>query len=729
MFTLRLTETVMSNSAPLSFRIEGMDCAEEVSVLNRAVGPLVGGVENLAFDVLNARMTVQRPPDGVTADSVVAAVARTGMTARPWTDTPSSDDATAWKRHGRTLLTAASGLLGVIGYAVHAAMLGDWTTPFAEADARSVPLAAKVVYAAGILAGAWLVLPKAWASLRSLRPDMNLLMVAAVVGATWLGDWLEAVTVAFLFALSLALEAWSVGRARRAVAALLDLAPVQVRVVGGDKLVPVAEVPVGTRFVVRPGEKIPLDGTVAAGGSEVNQAPITGESVPVLKEAGVAVYAGTMNGDGALEVVSTRATGDTTLACIIRLVRDAQAKRSPAEQWVERFARVYTPAVMLAALLVLLAPPLLFAQPWAVWVYRALVLLVIACPCALVISTPVSVVAALAAAARNGVLVKGGAFVEIPARLRAVALDKTGTLTAGTPVVVELVPLNGHTEEELLDRAAALEGNSAHPLARAITAAATARGRTPAPATDLQTVQGKGLTGSVGGREFWLGSHRYLEERGQETPDVHAKLEAFTTAGRTVVAVGNAEHVCGLIALADTIRPEAVAAVGELKRLGVERVVMLTGDNRGTAEAVGTAAGVDEVRAELLPEQKVAEVERLVREYGSVAMVGDGINDAPALGRATMGVAMGAAGTDAAIETADVALMSDDLRKLPWLIRHARRTLRVIRQNITVSLATKAGFVLLTLAGVSSMWAAVAADTGVSLLVVANALRLLRGRG
>lgn len=260
-----------------------------------------------------------------------------------------------------------------------------------------------------------------------------------------------------------------------------------------------------------------------------------------------------------------------------------------------------------------------------------LVLLVIACPCALVISTPVSVVAALAAAARNGVLVKGGAFVEIPARLRAVALDKTGTLTAGTPVVVELVPLNGHTEEELLDRAAALEGNSAHPLARAITAAATARGSSPAPAADLQTVQGKGLTGTIGGREFWLGSHRYLEERGQETPDVHAKLEEFTTAGRTVVAVGNAEHVCGLIALADTLRPEAVAAVAELKRLGVERVVMLTGDNRGTAEAMGKAAGVDEVRSELLPEQKVAEVERLVAEFGSVAMVGDGINDAPCL--------------------------------------------------------------------------------------------------
>lgn len=718
----------MSQSPKLSFRIDGMDCAEEVAVLNRAVGPLVGGAENLAFDVLNARMTVLTAPAVVSADAVVAAVARTGMTARPWTDTPPADDATVWQRHGRTLLTTASGLLGVIGYAVHAALIGNWTAPFVESDTNPVPLAAKVVYTAGILAGAWLVLPKAWASLRSLRPDMNLLMVVAVIGAAALGDWLEAVTVAFLFALSLALEAWSVGRARRAVAALLDLAPVQVREAGTGRMLPVADVPVGTRFVVRPGEKVPLDGTVATGQSEVNQAPITGESVPVHKEPSSAVYAGTVNGDGALEVVSTRAAGDTTLARIIRLVRDAQAKRSPAEQWVERFARIYTPAVMLAAVLVLLVPPLLFAQAWDVWVYRALVLLVIACPCALVISTPVSVVAALAAAARNGVLVKGGAFVEAPAKLRAVALDKTGTLTAGTPQVVELVPLNGHTVEELLDRAASLEGNSAHPLARAVVAAAKARGLTPTPATDLQTVQGKGLTGKVGGRDFWLGSHRYLEERRQETPDVHAKLEALAAAGRTVVVVGNAEHVCGLIALADTLRPEAVEAVGELKRLGVERVVMLTGDNRGTAEAVGKAAGVDEVRAELLPEQKVAEVERLVAEYKSVAMVGDGINDAPALGRATVGVAMGVAGTDAAIETADVALMSDDLRKLPWLIRHARRTLSVIRQNITVSLAAKAAFVLLTLAGVSSMWVAVAADTGVSLLVVANALRLLRGR-
>ena len=465
-----------------------------------------------------------------------------------------------------------------------------------------------------------------------------------------------------------------------------------------------------------------------AGASEVDQAPITGESAPVAKAPGAEVFAGTINGDGAVEVRATRPAGDTTLARILRLVEEAQARRSPSERWVERFARVYTPAVMLIALAIFLGPPLAAGAAWSAWFYRALVVLVIGCPCALVISTPVSVVASLAAAARRGVLIKAGAFVETPARLRAMAFDKTGTLTRGTPSLVEVVPLDGHSEAELLARAAALEARSAHPLARAITAQARARRIDVRPAADTQVLPGKGIRGTVGGVAYWLGSHRYLEERGQEVPEVHRRLEEMAAGGRTVVAVGNDRHVCGLLAVADALRPEASAAVAALRRQGLEHLVMLTGDNRPTAAAIAAeVGGIEEVRAELLPVDKVAAVEELVRRYGEVAMVGDGVNDAPAMARSGLGIAMGAAGSDAAIETADVALMSDDLGRLPWLVDHSRRTVRVIRTNVAFALAVKVAVFALAAAGMATLWMAIAADMGASLLVTANALRLLGG--
>jgi Cd2+/Zn2+-exporting ATPase len=513
----------------------------------------------------------------------------------------------------------------------------------------------------------------------------------------------------------------------------MDLAPPVARLRrqdGREDEIPLDLVAVGSLVIVRPGEKIPLDGRVVRGSSAVNQAPITGESVPVAKNPGDEVFAGTINGDGALEIESTRPAHDTTLARIIRMVGEAQSRRAPSEQWVEKFAQVYTPIVMGLALLVLVIPPLL-TEPgspaaWANWLYRSLVLLVIACPCALVISTPVSIVAALAAAARQGVLIKGGVYIEAPGRLQAVALDKTGTLTEGAPRVVEVVPLSGHTETELLELAAALESQGSHPLARAIVACAAERGVRPAAAEDFQTLQGKGAVARINGDQYWLGSHRYLEERKQETEEVHQRLENLARAGRTVVVVGNEQHVCGFIALADAVRPNAREALAALRAAGIRHIIMLTGDNRGTAEEIARATGVDEVRAEMLPEDKVREVEALVARYGQVAMVGDGVNDAPALGRATVGIAMGAAGSDAAIETADIALMGDDLGKLPWLVRHSRRTLAIIRQNITFSLAVKAIFVVLALANLASLWAAIAADMGASLLVVFNGLRLLR---
>ncbi len=723
------------NPKELNFKIHGMDCAEEVSILKREIGPLVGGAEHLAFDILNAKMTVLPTAPFVEPKRIVEAVNRSGMRAEPYEDAqPGAGEVSFWQRRGRTLMTTASGVLSAGGFLAHAMSAGSFPAALGSEGlgvGHEVPLISRVLYAAGVISGAWYVAPRAWVALRRLRPDMNLLMTIAVIGAVAIGEWFEASTVSFLFALSLALESWSVGRAKRAVEALLELAPASVRILrdGVGTEMPPADADVGDHFLVWPGERIALDGTVVRGNSDVNQAPITGESLPVPKEPGSQVFAGTVNGNGALEVEVTKLAGETTLAQIIRMVGEAQRRRAPSEQWVDRFAHYYTPSVFALAVLVATVPPLTFGAPFSEWVYRALVLLVIGCPCALVISTPVSIVASLAAAARQGVLVKGGVHMETPAKLKAVAFDKTGTLTHGSPSVVDVLPMNEHTEDELLEIAAAIESHSDHPLAHAITTHARAREITVREPRDLQTVQGKGVTASVDGRRYWLGSHRYLEERGQETPDVHTRLDSLTRSGKTIVAVGTDDHVCGLISLADTVRPESPAIVEALRRAGIEHVIMLTGDNRGTAEAVGRETGVDEVRAELLPHEKVLAVEELVRRYGAVAMVGDGINDAPALGRATLGIAMGGGGTDAAIEAGDVALMSDDISKLPWLVRHSQQTLNIIRQNIGLSLAVKLLFAVLTALGYASLWAAIAADMGVSLVVIANALRLLRTSG
>lgn len=710
-----------------------MDCVEEVGLLKEAVGPLVGGSDSLSFDILNGRMTVDSVSPGLKPASILQAVQKTGLRAEVWRDEPSAISNQAfWQRHGRTILTTASAVFIALGFLEHSWIGGSFRTALGSEGlntGQGVPLLARVIYGLAILAGSWYVLPKAWYAGRRLRPDMNLLMVIAVIGAAAIGDWFEAAMVAFLFALSLTLESWSVGRARNAIAALLDLSPTTARLQqldGSVTQVPPTDVSVGSVFIVRPGEKIPLDGRVRRGTSGVNQAPITGESMPSSKNPGDQVFAGTINGDGVLEVECTKLAGDTTLAHIIRLVGEAQSRRAPSEQWVERFARVYTPAIMVIAVAVLIIPPLALGGDFSEWLYRALVLLVIACPCALVISTPVSIVAALAAAARNGVLIKGGLYLELPARLKAIALDKTGTLTMGAPTVVDLIAFGDHNEQDLLERVSALEFHNPHPLARAIVRFAESRGIVIQPAADLEVMQGKGARGRFNGKFYWLGSHRHLEERGQENAETHLHLEELSKAGKTVVVVGTEEHVCGFVSLADSMRENVRSTIQSLRLLGVEHVVMLTGDNTGTARAIAREAGVDEVCAELLPGDKMAVIESLVAKYGSVAMVGDGVNDAPAMGRATLGIAMGVIGTDAAVETADIALMADDLSKIPWLVRHSRRTLRVIRQNIAFSLGVKAVFVVLTFAGYASLWAAIGADTGTSLLVIANALRLLQ---
>jgi Cd2+/Zn2+-exporting ATPase len=714
--------------------VQGLDCAEEVAVLRREVGPLVGGEDKLAFDVLNGRMTVLHEARPISADDIRLAVRRTGMTAVEWRpDGKGAQDESERHRRQQVWFTSLSGLFVVLGFVIHVWLEGGFAEGIrllAGHDGKVTPLPEMIAYGLAVTFGMRFVIVKAWYAARGLRPDMNLLMAIAVAGALAIGEWFEAATVAFLFALSLALESWSVSRARRAIAALLDLAPPTIRLIradGSEADVPVAAVRPGDLFAVPAGERIALDGRVVTGTSAVNQAPITGESVPVEKEPGAEVFAGTVNGDGTLAVEATKSADDTMLARIIHMVGEAHTRRAPSEQWVERFARIYTPVVMALALLVFLGPPLVFGAAWDDWFYRALVLLVIACPCALVISTPVSIVAALASSARAGVLVKGGAYMELPARLKAIAMDKTGTMTRGEPAVAEVIPFGNHTQAELMARAAALEARSTHPLACAILRYAEQNRIAPAPATDVQVLQGKGLKGIFDSEAFWLGSHRYVVERGQNNPEVARRAEVLEADGKTVIAVGNPRHVCGLIAVADTVRPEARAVVEQLRAAGVDKVVMLTGDNRATANAIARDLGIDEVHAELLPDDKVNKIEELVARHGIVAMIGDGVNDAPALARASLGIAMGAIGSDAAIETADVALMTDDISKLPWLVHHAKRTLAVIRQNIVFSLGVKALFMVLTFAGFATLWGAIAADVGASLLVVGNALRLLRG--
>ncbi|BBL60851.1 heavy metal translocating P-type ATPase [Methylomonas koyamae] len=738
----------------MTFKIEGLDCAEEVATLKSAIGPLVGGSDKLAFDILNGRMTLLSDAEPVTEKTIIKAVAKTGMKASRWQ--PGQTDTDVKKLHrSKTTYTVLSGLFIIAGMVIHIAIAGgfsdaqtflshpetwfvrwevitEYLTSLLNAHTQqAIPLPEKIAFGLAVIFGGRHVVVKAFYALKRLRADMNLLMTVAVIGAMFINEWFEAATVSFLFALSLAIESWSIGRARHAVEALLDLAPSTVRVKdesGQERLAPVAEVSIGTHFILAPGDKIPLDGEVIAGFSSVNQAPITGESIPVAKQVGDEVFAGSINGEGTLEIRSTKLATDTTLAQITRLVGEAHGKRAEAEQWVEKFARIYTPVVMSLALAVWVIPPLFLAGVWSEWLYRALVLLVIACPCALVISTPVSIVAALASAARQGILIKGGIYIETPAHLNAIAFDKTGTLTRGEPIVTGVYPFNGHSEAELLSRAAALEARSNHPLAKAILQYTENRGISVASADNVTVLPGKGVTGLFNGTDYWLGSRRYLLERSQEIPEISAKAIALEQSGQTVIAIGSERHICGLIAVADQPRAQIKSILQRLRQTGIEHLVMLTGDNQVTANNIAAQIGIDEIHAELLPVDKVEIVGQMVGKYRQVAMIGDGVNDAPALGRANLGIAMGVLGSDAAIEIADIALMGDDLSKLPWLIVHSKRTLLIIRQNITFALTIKAAFAVLAFAGLATLWEAIAADTGASLLVVANGLRLLRPR-
>jgi Cd2+/Zn2+-exporting ATPase len=575
--------------------------------------------------------------------------------------------------------------------------------------------------------GGWLVARRAFYAVRALALDINVLMCLAVVGAAAIGDWLEGATVIFLFALANLLESRSMERARRSIKALMDLSPPVARVRRGQQELSLAvgEVRIDEVLAVRPGERIPLDGVVIEGSSAVDQSPITGESLPVEKGLGAEVFGGTINGRGYLEVRVTRPATDTTLARIIHAVEQAQSGKAPSQSFVDRFARYYTPAVVLAALLLAVLPPLVGGLAWGVWFYRALVFLVVACPCALVISTPVTIVSGLARATRDGVLIKGGVYLESLGSIPVFAFDKTGTLTVGRPEVSEVYGLNGFPAQEALRAAAAVDSRSEHPLAGAILEHARRKGVEPPEAREFQALPGRGASALIDGTRYYVGNHRLFEELGWCSPEVDACLEGLEAQGQTVVLVGGGDRLTGLVAVADQPRAEARGAIQGLKACGVRRTVMLTGDNLATARAIAERLGLDDFRAELLPEDKVSFVRELAARHKSAAMVGDGVNDAPALAAATVGIAMGAAGTDAALETADVALMADDLSRLPAVVRLSRRVASIIRQNIGLALLIKAVFLALTPFGLTSLWLAVLADMGASLLVIFNGLRAL----
>jgi Cd2+/Zn2+-exporting ATPase len=688
-----------------------MDCREEVALLERRFKNL-RGLEAFSADVMGRRLHVKYDAAKLSASAIADAVADAGMRAWLEHEEPIAVDDDVARR--RRLFLWISGVAFAAGFVLEAFGVPSW--------------AARAAFAIAIASGATLTLRKAWMAARIRSLDINVLMIVAAGGAVVLGQWSEGAAVIFLFAVAQTLEARTLERARSAIRALMDLTPTAalVRDAAGERRVDVEAVAPGTIIVVRPGEKIPLDGEVVAGESAVNQAPVTGESLPADKRPGDEVFAGTINGRGALDVRVTRIRRDTTLARIIHLVERAQAQRAPSQTFVERFAKIYTPAVIALAVVLALVPPLAMGGSWHTWIYRALVLLVVSCPCALVISTPVSIVAALAGAARKGVLIKGGMHLERTARVRCIAFDKTGTLTRGTPEVVDVIALNGLAPRAIVALAAAVERRSEHPIAQAILRYAAASGVDTDPGEDVQALAGRGAQGRVGGARVVLGNHRLFEERRLCSPAMHDRLDQISGAGRTAVLVAHDDEMVGIIAVADRPRETGRDAVDMLRRQGIESLVMLTGDSRATAAAIARELGVDAFHAELLPEDKVAAIDELRRRFGSVAMVGDGVNDAPALASADVGIAMGAAGSDAALETADVALMADELLKIPYAFRLSRATVRNIKVNLAISLVMKAGFVVAAAAGVATLWMAVLADTGASIVVVANALRLLR---
>jgi Cd2+/Zn2+-exporting ATPase len=699
-----------------------MDCVSEESEIRRALERL-DGIRALTFRLSERNLHIDAPPAVV--EEAAELLRRIGFDARPVDERPATPEAAA-DEHGHEsaaadVRTAAMKLAGALLLAIAAELVGYFVTETLVTKALGLALAGGAIALAGFD-----VYRKGIAALLAGRLNINALMSVAVTGAVFIGQWAEAAMVMALYAIAELIEARAVERARHAITGLMAMAPETAAVRQTDgawQVQPVGEVPLRAIVRIGPGERVPLDGVVVAGNSSINQAPVTGESIPVDKETGDPVFAATINENGLLEVEVTALAANSTLARIIHAVEQAEGNRAPTQRFVDHFAAVYTPAVFVIAILVAVSGPWLFGWTWLQAVYKALVLLVIACPCALVISTPVTVVSGLAAAARRGVLIKGGVHLEGARHLKAIAFDKTGTITEGKPRLVEWSTLDGAADR---DRVAAIVATLAalsdHPVSKAIAEGLPKNGAT---VVDFKALPGRGVSGTVDGQTYVLGNHRLIEERGQCSSSLEARLRVHETAGRTVTVLASDGSVLGIFAVADGIKAHSADAVAELKALGVHPL-MLSGDNSATARTIAEQAGIDDARGDLLPTDKLDALKALQQRYGPSGMIGDGINDAPALAQSDLGFAMGAVGTDTAMEAADIVIMNDDLRRVPETIRLSRRTSAILWQNISVALGIKAVFFVLALFGSATMWMAVFADMGANLLVVGNGLRLLR---
>lgn len=696
-----------------AIRIMQMDCPTEEALIRKKFSRMPA-VRSMDFNLMQRVLTVVHAPDAL--GTILAALRSLDFTPELADANPNADAGPA-APHAPSRPWWPLALAGLAAVGSEAA---SWL-------GAPVWLAAGLAILAIVSCGLT-TYRKGWLAIRNGNLNINALMSIAVTGALILRQWPEAAMVMVLFTIAELIEAKSLDRARNAIKGLMQLTPDQASVQQADgswRSLALKSIALGALVRVKPGERIALDGEIVAGRSSVDQAPITGESLPVDKTVGDAVFAGTINQTGSFDYRVTAAASNTTLARIIHAVEEAQGTKAPTQRFVDQFARVYTPIVFATALAVAVLPPLLFSGLWHEWIYKALVMLVIACPCALVISTPVTIVSGLAAAARHGILIKGGAYLEQGRKLAWLALDKTGTITHGKPVQTEFASLADVDAARCRSLAASLAGRSDHPVSMAIAAAAKAEDVASTTVDAFEALTGRGVRGDIDGSPYWLGNHRLVEELGRCSASLEARLDALERQGKTVVMLVDAERVLALFAVADTVKDTSRAAIADLHRIGV-RTAMLTGDNPHTAEAIAQQVGIDETRGDQLPEDKLNAVASWSKDGTVVGMVGDGINDAPALARADIGFAMGAMGTDTAIETADVALMDDDLRKIPLFVRLSKATRSVLVQNITLALGIKSVFLVLTLMGLGTMWMAVFADVGASLLVVANGLRLLR---
>lgn len=703
------THGAQPNDNERTYAIVGMDCSSCALTLEKHL-KAHAAVASVNVHFATGKMMIDHDNS---VEEIIREVAKAGYTA----------SLLSGKRRISEPKTDKSGLYPFVLSGI--LLLCGWLGSYTDVS----PLLTDLLYVASIVSGGYKPARSAYYAIKSRALDMNVLMTAAVIGAAAIGEWFEGATVVWLFALGNLLQTRSMEKTRNSIRNLLELAPSEAWVASGKQLVrrAVEDIAIGDVIVVKPGDKIPLDGTVMQGESSINQAPITGESIPVDKSVGDPVYAGTINEHGLLEIQVTKLAADTTLARITDLVEQAQGKKAPTEAFVDRFARIYTPIVFALAVAVMVLPPAFGSGAWGEWFYKGLELLVIACPCALVISTPVAIVSAIGNAARHGVLIKGGAFLEVTGRISAIAFDKTGTLTEGRPKVAAVI-VSGATEEELLSIAYALEQYAAHPIARAVVDYAVGKGISPRPGDRPRNLVGRGVSGYLDGREHYAGNLRLFEELNTPLGDIESRIRSLQQEGYSIVLIGTQDRILGVLAVADTVRESSVTALRDLRRAGMQHIVMLTGDNEGTAQRVAAHTGVSRYMAELLPEHKMAAVKQLQDEGHLVAMVGDGINDAPALATADVGIAMGGAGTDTAMETADIVLMADNLEKLPYTVNLSRQAIRIIKQNIGFSLLIKAAALLLIFPDLLTLWMAVISDTGAAVIVILNSMRLLKVR-